>query len=87
MSVVVVCLAGGTANLWKCKVDAEGERFIGEIRFELVNDLNICKQSEQIGCVYACALLVTALECSRDRRCSLHHLHLTLLLREDRPKS
>lgn len=39
VGVIVVCFAGGAADLGEGEVDAEGERFVGEIRFELVDDV------------------------------------------------
>lgn len=39
MSVVVVCFAGGAADLGEGEVDAEGERRVVEVGFEVIDDL------------------------------------------------
>lgn len=39
VGVVVVCLAGGAADLGEGKIDAKGEVFVCEVCFEVVDDL------------------------------------------------
>lgn len=39
VGVVVICLASAAADLRQSEIDAEREGFIGEIRFEIVDDL------------------------------------------------
>lgn len=39
MGVIVVCFAGGAADLGESQVDAEGEAFVGEVCFEVVDNL------------------------------------------------
>lgn len=86
MSIIVICFPGRASNLRQSEIDTEGKGLVGQIGFQVIDDLNELVSVMASGLVKIGLLLAIAVENIPDLLYTRYRLHSIPLLLTDRQK-